>query len=195
MPPFPSEFRDFDANAAWHVVHTRHQHEKAVAEILTNNGFEVFLPLHFALHRWADRIKRVSLPLFPCYVFLRGGLDKRIQIVKTPGVHGIVTAGGQPGVVPEEEILGIRRAVENFLAAEPYPYLNVGDRVRVTSGPLLGIEGILIRKQDHLKIVLSVEMLGRSIAVEIDGATVESAGRSHPINAGNPGRTGIPACY
>lgn len=178
MPPFSSRSPELDPNAAWYVVHTRHQHEKVVAEILTNRGLEVFLPLYSALHRWADRTKRVSLPLFPCYVFLRGGLADRLEIVKTPGVHGIVTTAGRPGVVPEHEIMGIRLAVENFLEVEPYPYLNVGDRVRIKSGPLSGIEGILIRKPDHLKIVLSVEMLGRSVAVEVDGAIVEPAGGS-----------------
>jgi transcription antitermination factor NusG len=170
----------------WHAVHIRHQHEKVVADILINERFDIFLPLYPTVRRWKDRMKRLSLPLFPCYVFLRGGLDRKLQIVQTPGVHGIVGTAGRPGVIPEEEIAAIRRAVDSRLNIEPYPYLKVGDRVRITAGPLFGLEGILIRKQDQLRMVLSVEMLGRSVAVEVNPSIVErlraqtSAGFSAP---------------
>ena len=152
---------------AWHALHTRHQHEKVVAEILANKGFEIYLPLYAVIHRWKDRNKQVSLPLFPCYVFLRGGLDRRIQVITTAGVHGIVTTAGRPGIIPEPEIDVIRRVIENQMNVEPSPFLNCGDRVRVHSGPLAGVEGILINKQNQPRLVLSVEILGRSVSVEV----------------------------
>lgn len=173
MHPVSSEVLDLNGSSAWHALHTRHQHEKVVAEILTREGFETFLPLYPAVHRWKDRTKRLSLPLFPCYVFLRGGLDRRLQIIQTPGVHAIVGTAGRPGVIPEPEITAIRRAVDNSLRIAPHPFLECGDWVRIKSGPLFGLEGILVRKQDQFRLVLSVEMLARSVAVEVDASIVE----------------------
>src|ERR1700674_2118749 len=83
---------------AWHALYTRHQHEKAIANVLSNKGFEVFLPLYSATHRWKDRNKQLLLPLFPCYVFLRGGLERWLDIVTTPGIHMLITSGGHPSV-------------------------------------------------------------------------------------------------
>ena len=168
-----SEFHDTNGSSAWHALHTRYQHEKVVAELLARQEFETFLPLYTAVNRWKDRTKRLSLPLFPCYVFLRGGFDRRLQILKTPGVHAIVESAGCPGVIPEPEIAAIRRAVENSLRIKPHPFLENGDWVRIKSGPLVGLEGILVRNQDQLRLVLSVEMLGRSVAVEVDAFIVE----------------------
>ena len=173
MYSMDSGLHDLHGISVWHALHTRYQHEKAVAEILTREGFEIFLPLYPAVHQWKDRTKRLSLPLFPCYVFLRGGLDRKLQVIKTPGVHAIVGTAGRPGVIPEFEITAIRLAVESSLRIEPHPFLKCGDRVRIKSGPLLGIEGILVRKHDGHRMVLSVEMLGRSVAVEVDGSIVE----------------------
>ena len=168
-----SEFHDTNGSGAWHALHTRYQHEKVVAELLALQAFETFLPLYTAVHRWKDRTKRLSLPLFPCYVFLRGGVDRRLQILKTPGVHAIVESAGRPGVIPEPEIAAIQRAVENSLRIKPHPFLESGDWVKIKSGPLVGLEGILVRKQDQLRLVLSVEMLGRSVAVEVDPSHAE----------------------
>jgi len=160
-------------SAAWYAIYTRHQHEKAVAQILSNKGLEIFLPLYRVAHRWQDRTKQLSLPLFPCYLFLRGGLDRRLQILTTPGVHTIVGWAGRPAVIPEVEIDAVRRAVESFLRVEPHPFLKCGDWVRVKSGPLQGLEGILVRKKNLFRLVLSVELLGRSVAVEVDACMVE----------------------
>jgi len=168
-----SRVDDFDGNSAWHALHIRHQSEKMVAEMLCNRGFETFLPLYPAVHRWKDRTKHLMLPLFPCYAFVRGGLDRRLQIITTPGVHGIVGTAGRAGIIPESEITAIRRAVENTLRVEPHPFLQCGDWVRIKSGPLLGLEGILVSKQNRLRLVLSVEMLGRSVAVEVESSIVE----------------------
>ena len=158
---------------AWHALYTRHQHEKAVAHALSNKGFEAFLPLYSATHRWKDRNKQLLLPLFPCYVFLRGGLERRLDILTTPGIHMLITSGGHPAVVPDEEICAVRQLVERGQRLEPHPFLRSGDRVRVKSGPLMGVEGILVRKKNLLRLVVSVEILGKSAAAEVDASMVE----------------------
>ncbi len=158
---------------AWHALYTRHQHEKAIAHALSNKGFEVFLPLYSATHRWKDRSKQLMLPLFPCYVFLHGGLERRLDILTTPGLHMLVTSGGHPAVVPEEEIRAVRQLVEKSERVEPHPFLRSGDWVRVKSGPLTGVEGILVRKKNLFRLVVSVEILGKSAATEVDASLVE----------------------
>jgi transcription antitermination factor NusG len=159
--------------APWWALYTRHQHEKVVAEMLTAKGFDVFLPVYDSIRRWKDRRKVLSLPLFPCYVFVRGQLDRRLQVVSTPGVHMLLTRGEQIAVIPDEEIVAIRRAVEGSFRVEPHPFLKVGERVRVTRGSLIGVEGILVRKKNLYRLVLSVDMLAQSVGVEVDASDVE----------------------
>lgn len=168
---------------AWWALYTRHQHEKAVAEMLTVKGFEVFLPLYDSTRRWKDRRKVLSLPLFPCYLFVRGGLDRRLQVVTTPGVHMILYRGDQVAVVPEEEIGAIQRAVAGPYRVEPHPFLKCGARVRVTQGALEGVEGILVRKKNSCRLVLSVGMLAQSVAVEVDAWDVEPIGAEKGMQA------------
>ena len=162
-----------DLNQNWFAVCTRHQHEKTAARILEYKEFEVFLPLYKARHRWKDRIKEVSLPLFPGYVFVREGSKRWLAVLTTPGVSSIVSCGGQPSVVPFSEIEGVKRVVESNLPVEPHPFLKAGDLVRVKFGPIAGLEGILLRKKNVARLVLSVEMLGKSAAVEVDATDVE----------------------
>lgn len=170
-----SKFTDYGMYdvSVWWVLYTRHQHEKTVAEMLSAKGFEVFLPLYESVRLWKDRRKMLTLPLFPCYVFVRGGLDRRLQVVTTPGVHMILFHGEQVAIVPEDEIQGIRRAVEGPFRVEPHPFLKCGERVRVTRGSLEGVEGILVRKKNLYRLVLSVDMMAQSVAVEIDATDVE----------------------
>ncbi len=169
------EIRKTDATEAlaWWVVYTRHQHEKVVADTLAGKGFEVFLPLYESMRRWKDRQKLLSLPLFPCYVFVRGVYERRLPVVTTPGVHMILSRGERVATVPDEEIEAIRRTVEGDFRVEPHPFLRCGERVRVTRGSLQGIEGILTRKKNLCRLVLSVEMLAQSVGVEIDASDVE----------------------
>jgi transcription antitermination factor NusG len=159
----------------WWALYTRHQHEKTVAEMLSAKGFEVFLPLYESIRRWKDRSKMLTLPLFPCYVFVRGGLNRRLQVVTTPGVHMILFRGERVAVIPEAEIQAIRKAVEGPFRVEPHPFLKCGERVRVTRGSLEGVEGILVRKKNLYRLVLSVDMMAQSVAVEIDATDVEPA--------------------
>ena len=163
----------YNGDHAWHVLYTRHQHEKAIAYVLSNKGFEVFLPLYSATHQWKDRNKHLSLPLFPCYVFLQGGLERRHDILTTPGIHMLVTNAGRPAVVPEEEICAVRQLVEKCERLGPHPFLTSGDWVRVKSGPLIGAEGILVRKKNLTRLVVSVKILGMSAVAEVDASMVE----------------------
>jgi transcription antitermination factor NusG len=158
---------------AWHALYTRHQHEKLVQQILNEKGFETFLPLYQATHRWKDRMRQLWLPLFPSYVFIRGGLDRRLDLVTTTGFHSIVSEGQRPGIVSQVEIDALRQLVETRLRVEPHPFLKVGDRVRVKSGPLAGFEGMLVRKKNQYRLVLSVELLQQSVAAEVDAHQVE----------------------
>ena len=158
---------------AWFALYTRHQHEKSAAEILSGKGVTVFLPLYNAAHRWKDRIKQLSLPLFPNYVFVFAGPDQRGRILSTPGVCDFVRHVGSPAAIPSEEIEAVRRVVARGASVEPHPFLKCGDRVRLTTGPLEGIEGILVRKKGFYRLVVSVEILERSIAAEVDAVDVE----------------------
>jgi transcription antitermination factor NusG len=160
-------------SSSWWALYTRHQHEKAVAEMLTAKGFEVFLPLYESTRRWKDRRKILSLPLFPCYVFLRGGFDRKLQVVSTPGVHMILYRGERVAVIPPWEIDAIQKAVDGSLRVEPHPFLKCGSRVRVIRGALEGVEGILTRKKNLCRLVLSVDMLAQSVSVEVHASDVE----------------------
>jgi len=159
----------------WWALYTRHQHEKTVTEMLSAKGFEVFLPQYGSVRRWKDRSKTITLPLFPCYVFLRGGLDRRLQVVTTPGVHMILFHGERVAMIPRAEIEAIRKAVEGPFRVEPHPFLKCGERVRVIRGSLFGVEGILVRKKNIHRLVLSVDMMAKSVAIEIDATDVELA--------------------
>ena len=161
-----------EQGAFWWAIYTRHQHEKAVFNALFAKDFEVFLPMYESLRRWKDRNKLLAFPLFPCYVFVRGGLDRRLQVLTTPGVHKILYHGEKPAAIPEQEIESIRRSLDANCPIEPYPFLKRGDRVRVTRGTLSGVEGLLVRKKGLCRLILSVEMLAQSVAVEIDAADV-----------------------
>jgi len=165
--------RDQSLKQSWYALHIRHQHEKTAARILQNQGCEIFLPLYTARHKWRDRIKQVALPLFPGYMFVREGRERWLQILKTPGVCRFVACAGRPVVIPFSEIEGVRRIVESTLSAEPHPFLRRGDGVRIKFGPLAGLEGILVCKDKRTCLIISVQMLGRSAAVEVDAASVE----------------------
>ena len=175
-----------DGLSPWWALYTRHQHEKIVADVLSGKGFDVFLPLYDSVRRWKDRRKLLSLPLFPCYLFVRGGLNRRLQVLTTPGVHMILSRGEQVATIPETEIQAIRRVVEGDFPAEPHPFLKCGERVRVIRGSLAGVEGILTRKKNLYRLVLSVDMLAQSVGVEIDASDVEAVsprGATVPLNS------------
>jgi transcription antitermination factor NusG len=170
---------EFETLLPWNAVYTRHQHEKTVADILSKKGLSVFLPLYQSTRRWKDRTKTLSLPLFPSYVFVRGAVDHHLHVVTTPGVYWMVSAGGQPAVIPDDQIDAVNRMIESSLRVEPHPFLKCGDWVRVKYGPLGGIEGILVRTKGLCRLVISVEMLEKSVAIEVDAAMVERATKNN----------------
>jgi transcription antitermination factor NusG len=140
--------------------------------------FEVFLPLYKSLRHWKDRSKALIMPLFPGYLFVRERPGVLLQILNTPGTIMVLTCGQHLAVVPNHEIQGIRRALGDPSRVEPYPFLTCGERVRVVRGSLEGVEGILVRKRNLSRLILTVEMLNRSAAVEIDAADVVAASAS-----------------
>jgi transcription elongation factor/antiterminator RfaH len=162
-----------ESSCAWYAIYTKHQHEKTARDILARKNFEVLLPLYRSIHRWKDRNKVVDLPLFPCYVFIRANLERKVEILKTAGVFWLVESGGHACAIPDHEIEAVLRITGSESRVEPHPYLRTGDRVRIQRGALAGIEGILTRFKSQYRVVLSMELLRKAIAVEVDLSTVE----------------------
>lgn len=135
-------------------------------------GYEAYLPLYRVRRRWSDRVVDKELPLFPGYLFCRFDPHQRLPILTTPGVVSIISSAKIPIPIPQMEIAAIRTAIESGFLVMPCAYLKEGQRVRVREGPLEGVEGILIRKKSELRIVLTVEMLQRSVSMEIDRESV-----------------------
>ena len=180
--PLPIETSNPASN--WYALYTRHQHEKAVTQILTTKGFEILLPMYKSVRRWKDRTKILSLPLFSCYLFLKGGLERRWDILNTPGIYDLLSSGGRPIVIPTSEINAIQQVVNSGFRLEPHPFLKIGERVRIKLGPLAGLQGLLVRQRNIYRLVLSVEMLGRAAAVEVDSFLVEKLNNSSVVQRG-----------
>ena len=162
-----------DTEQKWFALTAKHQHEANVARLLGAKGLSVFHPTFSTLHQWRDRKKLLELPLFPGYVFFAESHHKRSEILSTPGVFSIVSFGNQPAQIPSEELDGIRRASESGRSLQPHDFLSEGDRVKVKRGPLAGLCGILQRHKDSYRLVISIELLGRAAAVEIDAVSVD----------------------
>jgi len=165
----------------WYAIYTRHQHERVTANSLERSGVEVFLPLYETVRKWSDRKKRISLPLFPCYVFLRCGFERRVRVLTLPGVHFFVSFSDEPARIPESEIAAIRTVVQSGIPVEPHPFLQNGDRVRVKSGPLADVEGIFVRRKNSYRLVLSCGILGKSVSVEVDAFNVHRLSSSPSV--------------
>ena len=159
--------------AYWYAVHTRYQHEQQVNQQLERKGFHTFYPTCTKWQKWSDRSKKICQALFPGYLFITEFENRQLQIVATRGVCGIVSVAGVPAPIPHPEIEAIRRAISSPYPVEAHCYLNKGDQVRVIEGPLSGVTGILVRNDKSTKLVLSVELLGRSVAVAIEAKSVE----------------------
>lgn len=160
------------STVSWYAAYTCSRHEKRVAEQLQERGIEHFLPLYRSVRRWKDRKKELELVLFPGYVFIRLDLADRLRILQLPGVVRFVSFNGQPAALPRDDIEGLRSGLLHNLVAEYHPFLKVGRRVRVISGPLSGAQGILVRRRNDSRLVISIEAIMRSVAVEIDATDV-----------------------
>lgn len=156
----------------WYAVRVRSKFERTVSTVLEYKGVEQFAPTYRSRRMWTDRIKTLDLPLFPGYMFCRIPLEERNLVVTTEGVMGLVGCGRQPIPVSDAEIAAIRTVQESGVNAEPWPFLRIGQTVRIGHGSLSGIEGILTRVKNSWRLVISVTLLERSVAVEIDAAYV-----------------------
>jgi len=152
----------------WFALMVRTGREKTATLQLENAGYECFLPVSKFIRRWSDRMKEIEVPLFPGYLFCRMDPYNRLPVLMTPGVIQIVGAGKTLIPVEEEEIAAIQRVVKNGISTMPWPYLRVGHVARIEEGPLRGMTGIIVRIKSGMKLVLSVSLLQRSVAVEVD---------------------------
>ena len=157
----------------WYALQVKARFEKYVTTQLESKGYETFLPTYISKRKWSDRVKSLSLPLFPSYVFCRFNVHARLPIVITPGVMTILGAGKIPAPIDECELSAIRQITECQVRAEPCPYLAVGEVVRVESGPLEGLVGIVLRVKSSDRLVVSVSLLMRSVSVEINRSCVK----------------------
>jgi len=156
----------------WYALYTCPRHEKCVAQQIEQRRISCFLPLYRSVRRWKDRRKELELALFPGYVFVRFALQDRLNVLNLPGVVRLVTFNGKPAELRESELESLRRGFAGHIPMAPHPYLRIGRRIRLKSGPMAGLEGILRRRKDGLRLVVSVEMLRRAVAVEVDEADV-----------------------
>jgi len=164
---------DLTVAREWYVVSVFPRHEKHVAQLLEARGTNYLLPLYSSLRRWKDRRKRIEMALFPGYVFVNIELEQRVGVLTLPGVARFITFKGQPAVVPDHEIKTIGISARRGLAIEPHPYLQKGRHVRIRSGPMTGMEGFLVRRKDKFRVVISVDLIMRSVAAEVDEADIE----------------------
>lgn len=162
-----------DSSAQWFAVYTAHRHEKRVSELLLDREIEIVLPLYKAGRQWKKRAQVVlELPLFPCYLFVNISRAARGTVLGVPGVLSIVGSPSEPWPLRACEVEALRLGIK-MGAVEPHPYLKVGERVRIKSGPMSGIEGILTRKKNALRFVLTLEVIMRSVVVEVDANDIE----------------------
>jgi transcription antitermination factor NusG len=160
---------------SWYAIWTRSRHEKIVRDQLEKKGdVDVFLPTIGKWSRWKDRKKKIDWPLFPGYCFARFDARQRLPVLKCTGVVNIVSFEGEPAPIPEYEIDGIRQLVESDLAYDPCPLIREGAMVEVVHGPLKGVIGRLVRKGAHARLVLSVDLIGQAVSVEVDAADVRA---------------------
>jgi transcription antitermination factor NusG len=163
------------AEMNWYAVQTRSRHEKLVARQLENQGIITFLPLRTQLRQWSDRRKLVEFPLFPGYAFVRLVYDpeERLRVLRTEGVVSFVGTHGQGISIPEKQIADIQAVLANKVLCDSHPFLKVGQRVRIRGGSLDGTEGILVGRNGDRKLVISVELIQRSLSIRLQGYDVE----------------------
>jgi len=170
------------AKLPWYALHVRSRFEKAVAAALQGRGVEEFLPVYKARRRWTDRIQTVTFPLFPGYVFCRLEIGRRLPVLTIPGVISVVGTGKVPAPLPDHEIEAIQAVASAGVPAVPWPYLKEGQKVRIVRDALKDVEGILIKVKNDFRLILSVTILQRAVAIEVDRDSIE------PVSASTFGR-------
>jgi len=162
-----------DTKKNWYAVYTIVRHEKAVNSALLEKDIETFLPLREVISQWKDRKKKVLLPLFPGYLFINSTLEDRLTILNTPGIVRILGVTGSPIPIPDEQVEAVKKLIESRLPYDPYPYYNEGKMVMVVNGPLQGVVGRILQKRTSNKLILSVDLIKRSVSVEVQAEDVE----------------------
>ncbi len=159
----------------WYALHTRARHEKAIERRLRDQGMETFVPTTMQVHRWSDRKKKVEVPLFSCYVFIRSALsaEDRTRVYQVESVHGFVGTRGSSLPIPDEQIESIQKVLTQTAPWRSYPFLKVGQRVRVRGGAMDGVEGVFLSENGDRSLIVSIDAIQRSMAVRIDGYDVE----------------------
>jgi transcription antitermination factor NusG len=171
-----------DSALPWFALRVRSRAEPLVGTALTGSGFEVFVPTYLECRRYASCVKKVDAALFPGYLFCRLDVNNRLPVLITRGVEHIVSCGGIPQPIPDPEIAAIRTVVDSHIRALPWPYLQAGNPVRIEFGPLAGLEGLVVYEKSRERLVLSVPLLQRSVAVEIERSWVRPiASTSKPV--------------
>ena len=154
--------------APWFALRVRSKHERTAARYLEHLGFEEYVPLHRVRRRWSDRVKELETALFPGYIFCRFSREQRLRVLNSPGVEGVVGIGKTDAPVEDREIQSVRSLIATGKPLALWPYLRIGQNVAIDSGPLAGLRGVVLRNQDSWRVVVSVEALDRSIAVQVD---------------------------
>jgi transcription antitermination factor NusG len=170
---FSSDIAKLLSVPRWYAAYTLPRHEKTVVEQLRLKTIETYLPLFDKASRWKDSVARVQLPLFPGYVFVHMPLRDRVQVLSVSSVLRLVGFNGHPAPLPEGEIESLRTYL-SVRRAEPFPYLKTGHRVRVVSGPLRDVEGVIVRRKGRMRIIVAIDSIQRSIAVELEAADLRS---------------------
>jgi transcription antitermination factor NusG len=161
-----------DIEPRWYVACTLARHEKAVADRLKSKDIETYLPVYWAVRSWGQRRVRLELPLFPGYVFVRTEITRKTRVLEHPGVVRIVGLNGKATPLADEDIEKLRASL-NACKATPYPYLSAGRRVRIKSGPLLGVEGTIIRRKGAVRLVVQIDIIQRAVLLELDAVDAQ----------------------
>jgi len=161
-------------NPFWYAVYTKGRHEKFVSRQLAEREINHFLPMYNSIRRWKDRWKEIDLPLFPGYVFVHVTGHERLRVLQTPGVVRFVSFSGHPAALQNSDVESLKNAMSLGIKAEPHPYLKIGQKVRMKHGPLAGATGILVRKKDKFRLVISLDLIMRSVVAEVQAADIDN---------------------
>ncbi len=175
LPVMSQEAYDLKWNTSrWFALYTKSRHEKLLDRELNKRGIETFLPLRKIMSHWSDRKKLIEEPLFKSYLFVHAPLSQRWTVLNVPGAVCFIGKSAEEALeVPERDILTVRQFVEEEIQIDPFPYLKQGDRVYIRSGPFKGVEGFIVRKDKHCRLVISLHLLMQSISIQLDEACVE----------------------
>ncbi len=162
----------------WHAIYVRPSHEVQVAKRFSIREIESYLPQYQVEHRWKNRCtKKLDLPLFPGYIFAHISPGERVRVLEVPSVLWVVGAGGRPTPLPDSDVDALRAGL-HARNAQPHPFLKVGERVRIRGGALAGMEGVVVRSKNHIRVIISLDLIMQSVSVEVDWDELEPVARS-----------------